>query len=369
MRADVVSRRALSRATLARQLLLERADHPVPDAVEHLVGLQAQVPGNPYVALWSRLSGFDPETLEQLLLERAVVRIVLMRGTIHLVTAADCLGLRALFQPVLDAELVRHRDYAPQLRGVDLAPVLSAARAILAEQPRTGPQLRAALADRFPDRDPAALAYACRNHLALVQVPPRGLWHRSGAVTTTTAEAWLGRAPDPAPSIDDLVVRYFAAFGPATVADVATWTRLTGLREVVDRLGPRLRRFRDEHGRDLFDVPHGARPDPAALAPARFLPEYDNVLLSHADRTRFGSDERRARLASAPRKVEGCVLHGGEVRGTWRIERDGERAVLTVDHDGLTKRAASAIASEGKHFLDLVAADAIDRDVRLVALP
>jgi hypothetical protein len=186
--------------------------------------------------MWSRLEGFDPDALGRLLLDRKVVRIVVMRATIHLVTADDALGLRPLVQPVLDAELARHREYGPPLRGVDLEPVLAFAREVLAERPLSGTRLRAALHDRFPDHDAAALAYACRNYLALVQVPPRGLWRRSGQVTSTTAESWLGRPLEPKPSIDDAVLRYFGAFGPATVADVTTWSRLTGMREVVERL-------------------------------------------------------------------------------------------------------------------------------------
>ena len=193
-------------------------------AVEHLVGLQAQVPSNPYGALWSRLEGFRPESLAQLFEHRRVVRLPLMRATIHLVSAADCLALRPLVQPVLDAELARHPEYGPALRDVDLAPVLAVASELLAERPRTGPELRAALATQFPDACAAALAYACRNRLALVQVPPRGMWGRSAAVTTTTAEAWLGRPLDPAPSLENTVVRYLTAFGPATVADVTAWS-------------------------------------------------------------------------------------------------------------------------------------------------
>src|SRR5688572_21460797 len=150
MPVDVVSTRALGRATLARQLLLERSTLEPKASVEHLVGLQAQLPQNPYTGLWSRLVRFDPRALSRLLEDREVVRMVVIRGTLHLVTADDALVLRPLVQPVLDAELERHPDHGPPLRGVDLEPVLAFARELLAEQPRTGPQLRAALAERFP---------------------------------------------------------------------------------------------------------------------------------------------------------------------------------------------------------------------------
>ncbi|MET0912636.1 MAG: crosslink repair DNA glycosylase YcaQ family protein, partial [Acidimicrobiales bacterium] len=218
---DRLTRRQLNRATLARQLLLLRSATSTIDAVQHLVGLQAQVPNNPYLALWSRLDGFVPEELGQLLLDRRVVRIVVMRATLHLVTADDCLVLRPLMQPVLDAELARHREFGPPLVGLDLDPILSSARVLLAEQPRSGAELRTALAERFPDADARALSYACRNLLPRVQVPPRGVWGRTGQVRSTTAESWLGRPLVEDPSIDEVVLRYFAAFGPATVTETA----------------------------------------------------------------------------------------------------------------------------------------------------
>jgi hypothetical protein len=355
--------RALNRATLARQLLLERASLGPVEVVERLVGLQAQVPLDPYTALWSRIAGFHPGSLADELVARRLVRIVVMRGTIHLVTAEDALALRPLVQPVLDAELARHRDFAPALRGVDLEAVLAHARRILGERPLTGPQLRAALAERFPQHDAAALAYACRCRLALVQVPPRGLWGRSAQVTVATAESWLGRPSARRPSVDEVVLRYFAAFGPATVADLTTWCRLTGLRAVVERLRPRLVRFRDEHGRELFDLDDAPRPDPATPAPVRFLPEYDNVLLSHADRSRFRND--RESLAGA--RGRGTVLHDGRVAARWRLEEDGDgRATLVVAVGGrLARRAVSSVEAEGRRLVRFLAADADEREVRI----
>jgi hypothetical protein len=366
---ELLSKRALNRATLARQLLLERADMPVLDAVEHLVGLQAQVPLNPYTALWSRLARFRPGALATLLVERKVVRTVVMRATLHLVSADDCLLLRPLLQPVLDRELARHRDYAPVLDGVDLDGVMAFARRLFAERPRTGGDLRAALAERFPEHDAAALAYACRNLLALVQVPPRGVWGRAAQVTSTTAEAWLGRPLVSEPSIDDVVLRYIAAFGPASVGDVTAWSRLTGMRDVVERLRSRLRTFRDERGRELFDVDEAPRPDPETPAPARFLPEYDNVLLSHEDRSRFFAGDRRVGLGAVPGPIHGAVLHDGVACGVWRLDRDAEAAALVVSHaEKLSKRAKDAVAAEGRRLLKLVAEAPERHEVRFAAV-
>jgi Winged helix DNA-binding domain len=355
--SDVLDRRALNRATLERQLLLRRSRLPVCEAVQHLVGLQAQEPSDPYLALWSRLEAFRPEQLARLLEERRVVRIALMRSTIHLVTADDCLALRPLVQPVLDAELARYRDLA----GVDVDGVLAFARELVAERPRSGRELRTALAERYPGHEPGDLAYACRNLLAFVQVPPRGVWGRSSQVFSTTAEAWLGRPLDAKPSLENMVLRYFAAFGPATVADVATWSRLTGLRDVVERLRPRLRTFRDERGRELFDLPDAPRPDPDTPAPPRFLPEYDNVLLSHADRARFVSPEQRQVLSRIDGRSNGTVLNDGFVFGVWQRRPDG---TLVVSHTGrATKRAVGAIAAEGRRLPRPLAAHAEKPDV------
>jgi hypothetical protein len=366
MTADLLSLRALNRATLERQLLLARSDRSILDSVNHLVGLQAQEPPDPYHALWARLAGFDPHELGRLMDDRAVVRIVVMRGTIHLVTADDALTLRPLMQPVLDAEIRRHPQFAPKLDGVDLEPVLAWARGVLATRSLTTAKLRQAVAEVFPHLDAAAVAYACRCHLALVQVPPRGVWGKTAAVTYATAEGFLGRPVEPAPSLDDAVLRYLGAFGPATVADVAAWSRLTGLKEVLERLRPRLRVFRDERGRELFDRPDAPRPDPDRPAPARLLPRYDNVLLSHADRARFVDENSRRRLYRVERPVSGSVLHDGRLAGTWNLERADDRVTLTVDHvDRISRAARAEITAEARALLAfLPAGDAPDRSVR-----
>ena len=361
MPADILTDRQLNRATLARQFLLERSLLPVARVVERLVGLQAQEQQDPYTGLWSRVEGFEPEHLADLLVARRVVRLPLMRSTIHLVTARDCLGLRPLVQPVLDGELKRHAQYGPLLKGIDLRPVLTFARRLFAKRPLTGPELRKALGTRFPQHDPAALAYACRNHLALVQVPPRGLWKQSAQVTTTTAEAWLGKPVTPM-TLDKMVLRFLAAFGPATAADVAAWSRLTGFAEVIDRLRRKLRMFRDEKGRELFDLPDAPHPDPDTPAPPRFLPTYDNLLLSHADRSRFFGDRKQGLVEG---RITGSVLEDGVTAGVWRIDRERDRAVLKVQLTRqLSKRALASVIAEGRRYLAFAMPEAAEREVR-----
>ncbi len=366
MAADLLSDRALNRATLARQLLLERSSMAPVAAVEHLVGLQAQNPLDPYLALWSRLSDLDPDAVGALLEARQLVRIVVMRGTIHLVTAADARLLRPLMQPVLDAEIARHSEYAPRLEGLDLAPVMAYARPLLAATPMAGPALRAALAERFPDLPAAALAYACRCVLPLVQVPPRGVWGQTLQVTSTPLEAWVGKPLRADACIDDAVFRYLAAFGPATVADIAAWSRLTGFKEVVERLRPGLRPFTGPNGRELLDLPEAPRPDPDTPAPVRFLPEYDNVLLSHADRSRFAPVDGQG-FDRAFGAAKGTVLVDGKVQAIWRVERDKGRgqATAVVEHHALSKRNAAEVDAEGRRAIRFWQPDAADHEVQL----
>jgi hypothetical protein len=363
---DVLTRRALNRATMARQLLLERHDLDPLTAIHHLVGLQAQVPRDPYLALWSRLTPFDPDVLGRHVTERRAVRIVVMRATIHLLTADDALLLRPLTQPVLSAELGRHRDFAPHLHDVDLGPVIATAAAELTAEPMSMTRLRQVLGTRFPALDAPSLAYAARCLLPLVQVPPRGVWGRTSQVTVTTADAWLGRPVAVAPSIDDVVRRYLAAFGPALVADVATWSRLTGFREIIDRMRPTLRVFHDERGRELIDVAEGVLPDPDVEAPVRFLPEYDNALLSHADRSRFTRDDMAGLVVEGP--IHGTVLVDGMVSGTWSATRERDAATITVRHLPVPSRALAAIGAEADALLHLLEGAASRFDVRLVAL-
>lgn len=354
MTSDVLSDRALGRATLARQHLLERASvttHPVTSVVSELVGLQSQVPNDPYVALWSRLDGFRPAMLGDRLEDRSLVRMVALRGTIHLLTADDAASLRPLAQPVLERELRTHGQFKAALAATDAGPVVEALRTVLAAEPLSTAQLRAAIAERFPHVDPGAMALACRNRMALVQVPPRGVWGRSLAVTLTPLEAWVGRELAAEPRVDELVLRIIGAFGPLRVADLAALTALTGLRQVVDRVRPHLRTFRNDRGQELFDLPDAPRPDPDTPAPARFLPTYDDVVLG--DPSRFVDDGLRHTLWHATGKVLGTAWHDGRVVGSWTLdETSGPSPTLVVNHiRALSQPVESALELEAQALL------------------
>lgn len=344
----VLGPRALGRALLARQHLLARTGLAPLDVIHHLGGLQAQaVPQPPYLGLLSRLDGFTPEALSTLLEQRAAVRIALQRGTIHLVTAQDCLTLRPLLQPVLDQAL--RSTYGKRLSGLDPAALAAEARTLVEAQPRTFQQLGALLAATRPDRDPAALAQAARCLLPLVQVPPRGLWGRSGPAAHTTAEAWLGRPLDPAPAPDDLVLRYLAAFGPATVADLQKWCGLSRLGPVLKRLVPELLTFRDERGRVLYDLPEAPRPDPDVPAPVRLVAPFDNLLLSHADRSRVLPERYKDRVMTRNGLVLGTLLVDGLVAGTWRLT--GEQEVVVEPFVRLARADRAAAETEAQRVL------------------
>ncbi|HZI11383.1 MAG TPA: winged helix DNA-binding domain-containing protein [Myxococcus sp.] len=366
--ARVLSARALNRALLARQLLLRHSRMSVPDTVEHLVGLQAQAPFSPYFALWSRLEGFRPEALSRCLLDRSAVRIVLMRGTLHLVTARDALAIRPVVQPVLERAFASSA-YHRKLAGVDLAALEAAGRALVEEKPRTPAELGALLEARWPGRDSGSLAQAIRSLLPLVQVPPRGVWGQSGQPTLTTAEAWLGRPMVSDGSPDALVLRYLAAFGPASVKDLQVWSGLTRLREVVERLAPGLRAYRDEKGQELWDVPDAPRPDPDTPAPPRFLPDFDNVLLSHGDRGRIVPDAYRPRLTRVNGVLPGTVLVDGFVRGSWKLQRERDTATLLVEpFKRLSSEDRAAVAEEGTRLLTFAAPEAKTWDIRFTSL-
>jgi len=360
--APVLTSRALNRALLARQHLLARASMPAEAVVEHLVGMQAQVPTNPYVALWSRLEGFEARELESLILERRAVRTSLLRTTLHLATAGDALAMRPVLQGVLQRGFASGSPFHKQLVGVDLDALMAAGKALLDDEALTTAQLGKRLAQRWQDRDPVSLAYAVRYLVPMVQVPPRGLWQTSGQPIWRSLESWLGRPVEGDDAPDRLVLRYLAAFGPASVKDIATWSWLTRVREIIDRLRSSLRIYRDERDGELFDVEDGALPDPETAAPVRFLPEYDNIALSHSDRGRIIDPRTVGRITG----YVGTFLVDGLIAGQWRLDRTKERHLLLVDpFVPLSDDQAADLTDEGERLLAWAGGDVAGVERRL----
>ena len=361
----VLGTRALNRSLLARQMLLERVQLPAERVMERLVGMQAQEPPDPYLALWTRLVDFNPEELVLLLESRAAVRATTMlRTTIHLLTANDAVGMRPILQPVAERTFI-HTPFAKALRGVDLGEVIARGRELLAGSPMTIAALGRRLAEDWPDREPGPLGYVIRFHVPLVQIPPRGLWGRRGQPVLALTDEWVGRPMATETSVDDLVLRYLAAFGPATPADVQTWSWLTAIRPVLERLRPRLRVFRDEAGRELFDVPDGPLPDPDTPAPVRFLPEYDNIFLSHQDRSRI-ADPRHKGFPL----LKGFVLVDGFIRAVWKISRDDAAATLVIRPvEPILRHDRAEVAEEGERLLRFLHGDASAHRVTIDRAP
>jgi hypothetical protein len=352
--ARVLTLRELNRATLDRQMLLERHTIPALDAVERLAGLQAQVPSPPYVGLWTRLRDFRREELTRLMEERQVVRATLMRATLHLMAAEDYLLLRPALQPALTRSM--NSIAGKRLEGLDLDRIVGTAGEYFESEPRPFADFRLLLAELEPDRDQSALAYVVRTQLPLVQVPTGGVWGYSGKVPFTTAEKWLGRELSGSEDPRGLVLKYLAAFGPATVSDVQTWSGRMRLKESVEEIKPELRIFRDENDNELLDLPDAPLPAGDTPAPPRFVPDYDNLVLSHADRGRVISDEHRKKVFLSAARVRATFLIDGFVRGAWKVEKTRRTATLVIEpFERLSRGDRDALNEEGERLVRFLA--------------
>jgi hypothetical protein len=348
---EVLTRRQLNRALLARNLLLDRSDLDAVGVVRHLVAMQAQEPREPFVGLWSRLAAFTPADLDVPLTERRLVRTLLMRRTVHLVTAEDALALRPHHQAMLVGRSTALRAVA---REVDLDEVAAHVRAVVeAEPPILRAVARAAL-ERWPSLEHPNLGDALVVLAPLVQLPPRGTWAGPQLpALNTTMRAWLGRdaAADGNPAdLDEMVLRYLRAFGPAATADLRSWCGLAGLPAVVARLAPGLRTFRDERGRTLLDVPDGVLPDPDVPAPPRFLPAFDNAVLGYDDRSRIIDDAHKGLSVSGAR----YVLVDGRVSATWTVPK-GTATVEITPLVRIAKPDRAAVEQEGAALASFLA--------------
>ena len=326
----VLTARELGRATLSRQLLLERSDASALEAVSRLAGMQAQEPGPPYIGLWSRLERFEAEELERAIGERELVRATAMRGTVHLLTARDYVRLHSAIAATLEGDMARY--LSARLEGVHVEALVEDGRALFGkEESMSAAALRDALAKRHPEADVRAIAAVVRTSLPLVRVPDGGRWGFTPKAPFTDAERWIGRPLRKRPDLTELVRRYLGAFGPASVRDAEAWLGGGGLGPVFEKLGGELARFRDERGRELFDLEDAPRPSAGEPAPVRLLPEFDNVVLAHDDRTRVISDEHRKGLTTKNLRVRATVLVDGTVAAFWKLEKARGTATIVID--------------------------------------
>jgi hypothetical protein len=340
----VLSLRELGRATLARQLLLERHRLPAVEAVGRLAGMQAQEPGPPYLGLWSRLEGFDAGELTEAIERREVVRAALMRGTLHLMPSGDFLRLRAAIAPAVGEGMLR--VLGKRAEGIDVDELVAEGRALFEESDALSAKaMRDSLAERHPEADVRALAAVVRTQLPLVRVPDGGRWGFTPKAPFTDAERWLGKPLRKSADRKELVRRYLAAFGPATVKDAEAWSGVEGLAPAFEGLDG----FADEKGRELFDLAEAPRPGEDVEAPVRLLPEFDNLLLAHADRRRVIADSHREHLTSKNLRVRATVLVDGTVAAFWRTE--GTSRLVVEPLRGLKAAERRAIEEEASGLL------------------
>jgi winged helix DNA-binding protein len=346
----ILTTKQLNRATLARQLLLARQPIGPTEAIARLGGLQAQEPRPPFIGLWSRLEAFRREDLHAALQGREVVRATLMRATLHLLGAGDYAAFRPALEPVMERAL---RALGERAEGLDCERVVAAAEELLRERPRGFDELRGLLQQQFPGVNDRALGYTVRMQVPLVMVPSEARWGFPSVADFTLAEAWLGHRPPPSGTPEQLVLRYLAAFGPASAADAQTWSGLQGLAPVFEGLRPQLVAFRPATGRrELFDLPGAPRPGEDVAAPARFLPEFDNLVLAHADRSRLIAEEHRGRIVTKNLRVRATFLWDGMVAGTWEIARTRGAAVLRMTpFRTLPQRALQDLTAEAEGLL------------------
>lgn len=363
---ETLTRKALNRALLARQMLLAREETSALAVIERLVGLQAQLARPPFTGLWSRIAGFQREELRALIHSRQVVRATLMRCTLHLMSAGDYAAFRPALQPALTLGMRSIlRERADRF---DLEALLGEARRLFAERPRTFEDLRPALLERFAGADERALGYAVRTHLPLIIQPGEHEWGYPGDAAFALAEEWLEQPLASEAMPQTLVLRYLAAFGPAAARDIQAWSGLTGLAAVLEELRPRLSVFRDERRRVLFDLPEAPRPPEETPVPVRFVADFDNLILSHSDRTRVIADEHRRVVITNNGQVLPTFLVDGFVAGTWKVTGARRTAMLTVSPFApLSSAAREALADEGERLARFLLPEADRFDLQFAA--
>ena len=363
MAGRVLTRRELNRTTLARQLLLSRLNGTIDEAISRLVGLQAQAAMAPFVGIWTRVTGIRREDIAAGIHNRKLLKATMMRGTLHLVTAEDYLQFRSTLQPVLDAAL--DSILKGRAEDLDVPRLLEAARGFFEEAPRSFAEFTKMATALMPDTDAGAMRYTARTQLRLVQVPvPRG-WSYPGNPQFTLAESWLNKPIPSGDRFNELVLRYLAAFGPASITDMQAWSGFGKLKDRIDTMRSELKVYRDENGRELFDHPDLAIEHPDRPAPERFLPEFDNILLSHSNRTRIIAGEHRKQVFVPVLRVRPTFLVDGFVAGTWTFEKAKGTASVTIEpFRALSASSRQALLEEGEQLVRFAGHDSKNYEVR-----
>lgn len=365
MTSTKLSNRQLNRATLARQMLLQRSDRTPAEAVEFLLGLQSQQTHDPYIGLWTRLRDFTPEMLTQLIVDKTLLRATTMRGTLHLHTVEDMVGIRALVEPFLKS--VWTSGFRKRFGDNDKAKVLKAAVKLIDKAPSTAGALGKALKEQFPTADPLSMTTLLQSHETLIQIPPTRIWGSGHAPILTRIEKWLPSVPKPTVTSENLVRRYLAAYGPASIADMQTWCRLTKLSTEFKAIESELVTFESEDGRVLYDLPDAPRPDADTPAPVRFLPLYDNVYLGYDNRRRILSEGTADRV-NMFQDFKPAVLIDGEMNAGWVIDNKKGAAVLVIEiYRKLSKRETTELEAEGLAFLKFMEPKANTWDVTFMS--
>ena len=360
--------RQLNRATLARQMLLERSDRSIEDAVAFLLGLQGQQTHDPYIGVWSRLKQFRHEEMTALILDKTLVRATTMRATLHLHTADDLLGLREFVQPVV--ERMWQSAFGKRRFGDnDKAKVRKAGVKLLDKGPMTSGALGKALQEKFPEGEPLAKAVLMQVVETLIQVPPTRIWGSGHAPMLTRVENWLPAPHRRTIARETLVRRYLAAYGPASIMDMQAWCGMTKLGEVFEALRPELVTFTGADGRELFDLPDAPRPDADTPAPPRFLPLYDNVYLGFDNRRRMLAENDLKRV-NMLREFKPAVLIDGIVSAGWVITDKKGAALIEIEpYHALGKQHLQPMEAEALAFLKFMREDAKSYDVSVLPAP
>ncbi|MEV0293002.1 winged helix DNA-binding domain-containing protein [Nocardia sp. NPDC050710] len=351
-----LSLRELNRTLLVRQMLVERVALSPFELVRHLVAVQGQEPNWPYVGLWARLTDFAHDDLAVLLRDRKVVRSTMIRRTVHLADASDFRWLRPTVRPIVHAAL-QAPYYREEIAGLDLDELAAAGREVLAGKTLSRSDFGKLLGERFPNRLPRRLAESVELMVPMVHGSETGEWGRwrNRYVTIGLAEEWIGAPMSDAPDPEQLILRYLAAFGPATVADMQAWAGVTRLAEVIDDMRDRLRVFTDDKHKVLFDLPDAPLADPDLPVPVRFLPAFDNALLGHKDRRRVISDEDRGRIAKEASAGVPMYLVDGFVHGRWALEN--ESTIRITPWHPMSVADEAAVRAEAEHLPLFLAPD------------